>query len=268
MRSGRERAYGSRSASQAARQRGDKLSTTRRDYSISPAVGMRDRPSVEKTSLAGLPQRTFGLGNPGLPGGFCDPMLPPASRAPKGTCDKCDGPHPTDQCPHFRREREKHRDAWVNYGQKNPKQLGGNVRGEILVKGRAVSQPGDGSCLFHSMSYGLSRAGVNTNASTLRRELCAFIARNPDIEVADTPLRDWVKWDSGQSVQTYASRMSTGGWGGAIEMAACALCKGCCVHVYERCGSQFKRISSFGERGATVNVLYGGRVHYDALVVS
>jgi hypothetical protein len=156
----------------------------------------------------------------------------------------------------------------VNYGQKKGKQLGGNVGRDIFVRGQPVRQPGDGSCLFHSMSYGLSRAGISTNASALRRDLCAFIARNPEIEVADTPLKDWVKWDSGQSVQQYASRMATGGWGGAIEMAACALCKGCCVHVYERSGSQYKRISSFGERGATINVLYGGRVHYDALVIS
>lgn len=85
--------------------------------------------------------------------------------------------------------------------------------------------------------------------------------------MADTPLKDWVYWDSGSNPAAYARRMSTGGWGGAIEMAACALLKRCTVHVYERCRGGFKRISEFGGSGETINVLYGGRVHYDALLV-
>lgn len=184
-----------------------------------------------------------------------------------GTCDKCDGPHTTECCPHFRgKTREKHRDAWVNYGKKSSAARG---CGEVVVSGHVMPQPGDGSCLFHSMSYGLNSTGDRTSASALRREISDYIARNPHIEVADTPLKDWVLWDSGASTSAYARRMSGGGWGGAIEMAACALLKRCCVHVYERAGhSRFKRISQFGESGQTVNVLYGGRVHYDALVIT
>ena len=41
-----------------------------------------------------------------------------ASAAPKaGPCDKCDGDHHADVCPHFRKERDKHRDAWAQYGK-------------------------------------------------------------------------------------------------------------------------------------------------------
>jgi hypothetical protein len=32
--------------------------------------------------------------------------------------------------------------------------------------------------------------------------------RNPDLEIAETPMRDWIKWDSGCSVSQYASRMA------------------------------------------------------------
>jgi hypothetical protein len=32
--------------------------------------------------------------------------------------------------------------------------------------------------------------------------------RHPDLEIAETPMRDWVKWDSGTSVTTYAARMA------------------------------------------------------------
>jgi hypothetical protein len=199
------------------------------------------------------------------PSGGLETRLPAVDGAGgKLVCDKCDGPHATDRCPHFRKDRDKHRDAWTNYGAKAK---GRANQPEVFVSGRVVSQPGDGSCLFHSLSYGLSRQGQQTNAHSLRREIAQYIERNPGIEVAETPLADWVKWDSGQSASGYARRMAGGGWGGAIEMAACALLKGCSVHVYERYGSRFKRISTFGERGQPVNVLYCGRVHYDALVV-
>ena len=60
------------------------------------------------------------------------------------------------------------------------------------------------------------------------------------------------------------------GWGGAIEMAAFSIMLKVNVHVYERNrhGRGFKRITCFDQQGAsrTVHILYGGRVHYDALV--
>ena len=92
--------------------------------------------------------------------------------------------------------------------------------------------------------------------------------RNADLKISETPIRDWVKWDSGSTVQSYARRMSVGGWGGGIEMAACARLKKVNVHVYERSGSRFKRISCFDAPGGssrTAHVLYRGGVHYDAI---
>ena len=45
---------------------------------------------------------------------------------------------------------------------------------------------------------------------------------NPDLEIAETPMRDWVKWDSGTSVSEYARRMAISGWGGE-PCSACLL---------------------------------------------
>lgn len=93
---------------------------------------------------------------------------------------------------------------------------------------------------------------------------------NPGLEIAETPLRDWVRWDSNCSVSSYASRMSHGGWGGGIEMAACSRMNKVNVHVYEadRRGGGYKRISCFDYPHAreTIHVLYRGACHYDALV--
>jgi len=179
-------------------------------------------------------------------------------------CDKCDGAHESDDCPHFSKVREKHKDAWGMLG----KLAGGSgVAEEVIVSNaRVVRQPGDGSCLFHSLSFGLSG---NSEGLTLRKEICDFISRNPDIDVGDNPLKDWVTYEGGATVQSYASKMGGSAWGGGIEMAAFTKMKGVHVHVYESCGKGYKRISFFESPGAskTVSVLYQGRAHYDALVL-
>ena len=47
---------------------------------------------------------------------------PTPEAKPKGPCDKCDGPHATDDCPHFKKPRDDHKDAYENY-QKTQKML-------------------------------------------------------------------------------------------------------------------------------------------------
>jgi hypothetical protein len=197
---------------------------------------------------------------------------PNPKRDKNGMCHKCDKDHDTDRCPNFKKERESHPDA-LPKGQK--KEMGGSAGNFVLRNAKVVTQPGDGSCLFHSLAYGLGSGG----ARTLRREIAAFIESNPSLKIADAPISDWVKWDSQVSVTQYCSRMSHAGWGGGIEMAACALLKRVNVHVYERRGGLsflpsgfggggYKRISCFDVSNATrtVHVLYCGGVHYDALV--
>lgn len=150
-------------------------------------------------------------------------------------------------------------------------QDGGNF---TLRKARVVRQPGDGSCLFHSMAFGLRRVTkANVTAAQLRREIAQWVQQNASVTIAESPLRDWVKWDTGQSVQAYARRMMhSGHWGGGIEIAAAVRIKRVNIHVYEasrRERGAFKRISRFNSPGAknTIHVLYTGGVHYDALAV-
>lgn len=111
--------------------------------------------------------------------------------------------------------------------RKTPLGMGGSGGNFKLKSATVKSQPGDGSCLFHSLAYGL---GDGHHASNLRREIANFVSRNPNLEIAETPLHEWVKWDSGKSVANYANSISVGGWGGGIEMAACSLLKKVNVH--------------------------------------
>lgn len=189
-------------------------------------------------------------------------------------CDKCDGPHTTEKCPHFKKAREDHKDAWVNYGNTGKTLSMGSSGGNyVLRNARHVRQPGDGSCLYHSLNFGLRKKG---SAEALRRELADYIFENPKVEISGDTLEEWVRWDTNSSVGAYCRRMAQRGqWGGGIEMAACSLLKHVNVHVYENlcrssrsCSSEFKRISCFDSPNATrtVHVLYQGGVHYDALV--
>lgn len=180
-------------------------------------------------------------------------------------CDKCDGAHATGACPFFRKAREGHPDARAG-GRKQLGDDGGRV--ELLSRARVIRQPGDGSCLFHSLCYGL-RDG--TTAHALRRQICAFIEANPELPIADSPLREWVLWDSASSVPAYCHKITGGAWGGGIEMAVIAHMKRVAVHVYESRGTGFKRISRFlapaGGDSKVIRVLYCGGVHYDALAL-
>lgn len=197
---------------------------------------------------------------------------PAAQEKRGGPCDKCDGPHHEDDCPHFKgKKRIQHKDALERYNPKGTKSKasdgGGGDAGERILRGaRLIPQPGDGSCLFHSLSYGLK----TTHATKLRADVADYIARNPDAVVAGNPIKDWVLWDSGLDVCSYAKTMRTGSrWGGAVEIAVCAQLTAKPVHVYERGPQGFKRISAFGDdkvpSDQAINVHYGGRVHYDAL---
>jgi len=190
-------------------------------------------------------------------------------------CDKCDGPHPTASCPHFRKPREEHKDAWANYGKKHALQMGSQGGNFVLRNAKLIKQPADGSCLFHSLNFGLCREGGGQRSSpyggaeALRRELARFIAEHPQLEISGDTLEEWVRWDANTSCIGYAKRMSVGGWGGGIEMAACSLLKKVNVHVYEQTRwGEYQRISCFDnpEARKTVHVLYQGGVHYDALV--
>ena len=217
-----------------------------------------------------------------------------------GPCDKCDGPHATDCCPHFKKAREKHRDAWESYTPPNPEASGGDgasgasaatkakrlaeeaaaAAARMLRGATVVKQPGDGSCLFHSLAYGARQllGGPDVELSTaegVRARVLRFLESHPAEECAGVPLRDWVLWESNLEPVAYCNRMrQPGAWGGAIEMLCFSRVANASVRVYERKGDGFEQISAFdveqqtGSAERLVRVLYSGRSHYDALTVS
>lgn len=224
---------------------------------------------VQRPSPADRKRSSFS--KPPPPAGNSGRRSPTTEGSASGKCDKCDGAHSSDACPHFKKTRESHKDAWAHYGTKRPlPQMGASCGNFTLRSGRCVKQPGDGSCLFHSLCYGLSDGrSSRISARDLREQLAKFIGSNPKLDIAGDTIEEWVSWDSSLLVKDYAKRMAVSGWGGGLEMAACSLLKRVNVHVYERGSGGFKRISCFDCPEAakkTVHVLYQGGVHYDALV--
>ena len=132
--------------------------------------------------------------------------------------------------------------------------------------------------MFHSLAYGLNDG---SDAIKLRRDLCQCIATTPMLMIAQTPLYEWIQWETnGQKTHgQYAASMSKPGqWGGGIEMAVFSLLKGVNVHVYEKnrpgvnAAPGYTRVAAFDypstpELRKTVRVCYRGRNHYDALVL-
>jgi len=269
-----------------------------------------DAHSVLLAALGGVPKKNKKAAPP-----------VPVQKKPSGPCDKCDGPHDETVCPYFKgKARESHNDALDMYEKKKrAKSKGSAASGSgknsntdasgdddsddddddddepvTLTTNQATvaKQPGDGSCLFHSLSHGLRRcrAGPPTqHAGSLRVELEDWIEAHAETSMGGTKLADWVLWDSGTRVKAYTKRMrESNDWGGALEIAVCARLRKVEVHVYEqgRGSRDFTRISRFrpdadssaansssmpkphkGHERKVVSVLYGGRCHYDGLEV-
>ncbi|CAE7582584.1 USP20 [Symbiodinium natans] len=131
----------------------------------------------------------------------------PVASQGKVTCDKCDGPHATETCPHFEKPRDKHPDAWCLKGKSHLVAAAELEEAKFVSRARVVRQPGDGSCLFHSVSYGL---GDGSTAHSLRKGVADTISGQPNMQILDTPLAEWIRMDANVGVNSYVQRLRGG----------------------------------------------------------
>lgn len=217
---------------------------------------------AQASKLTGLPSRSTVIEPQKA---LLSALTPPPKSPEKSTppCDKCDGPHSTSSCPYFKGKRDNHNDAWVKYGKEGEESDSCISNSERKYRGTVIHQPGDGSCLFHSLSYSIS----GENATSLRSSISEYIKKNSTKEIAGTAIKEWVFWDCSMDCEAYADSMITGSkWGGAIEIAVCAHVTKKDVLVYEKKGRGFECISKFvGGGEGEIRLCYSGRCHYDAL---
>ena len=191
-----------------------------------------------------------------------------------GCCNRCGGLHASEQCPHYPKGREPHKDAWANFGMRHGDEKAGVATGGLWTVERVQKMPADGNCMFHALVYGRDGLTTTHKAALLRMEIVAAIRANPQMELAGSSIEEWVRRDAGTGVYEYANRMARGAWGGGLELTVCAAVLGMAVRVFSpvagsvkvRLVAVFGTEDPMGER--TVAVLYVGGAHYDAVTVA
>ena len=147
----------------------------------------------------------------------------------------------------------------------------------VLQRGQTRRMPGDGNCLYHSLSFGLNKIPKCSEwtAQQLRLHLAHWVAEHPTVEVAGQQLKTWILWDSNSSVKEYAATMTKGvarpshsvGWGGSIECIACSFSFNVNVIVFTPTSRGGQRcIAVFVPPGGgahTVHLVYSGGDHYN-----
>ena len=141
------------------------------------------------------------------------------------------------------------------------------------MKFEVVKQPGDGSCLFHCLNYGLSGNSSSEDAMTLRARLAKHIRDNASTYYGVAPLCQWVAMERGMGCKEYADEIEKSGWGGAIELAVFAKAWHARIQTYTAAtssggGTVFRPMAAFGEVGCSprIRLLFGGGNHYDVIV--
>lgn len=179
---------------------------------------------------------------------------------PRGTCDKCDGKHKTENCYIFKKDREDHPDALLRKIN-NISDIDCRFH---LNNARIIRQPADGNCLFHALAFGIGKI----NHIHLRKGIAHWIFNNPNYIIADTPLKQWIYWESSKSINSYCKDIAKGGWGGALEILACSRLLNINIFVYEYKANKFINISCFVKKKETkpIFILYSNRIHYDAMI--
>ncbi len=165
---------------------------------------------------------------------------------------KCAQAHATASCPFFNCiDRSTHHDA--QYDDRYWKENRAKQGNAVLQDGDVVKQPGDGSCVFHSLASGLSRLGIVLTGKQLRNEVAVWMPAHVTTVLVGSTLEDWILTDLKMSVAAHANDISNDAWGGSIEMVVVAYMFKSEIRVFERSSSDggansFKLISRFDAR--------------------
>ena len=148
----------------------------------------------------------------------------------------------------------------------------------LVSSGRLIKQPGDGSCIYHSLHYGLVVLCLaSPGAATLRVLLAEWAAKQDGprgLRVSGKTLKTWLHWESGgtESLAQYAQRQAVSGWGGVVEIIGTAFTFQLTVEVWIPTGkAQYTRTAVFEPDGTSLGVVTLCRtdgVHYDYLELS
>ena len=204
------------------------------------------------------------------------PRVGRAREMPRVRCDRCDGFHPSEKWPQFRKPREDHRDARPLPQNERPPLVPDSP--VLEATGSLEKQLMDGSCLYHSLVRGERALGLpSTSHVVLRSNLASWVRENGRRMFNGKSVAAWLHLELGREmhVATYAARQAKSGprpcWGGPLEILAFVLSKKVNVWVWvpARRRGKFRRTSCFnvpdGSAVSTINLCHSGGTHYDFL---
>lgn len=160
------------------------------------------------------------------------------------------------------------------------------IDGEFYLKDyRIIKQPGDNSCLFHSVAYALSYTGIvdsifdDLSGHYLRALILEFMIEHPLYEISYgsdmlISISDYLSRD-GYSCSSYFQYMSDySQWGGSFELSIVVEMfpiKVCVFEIVEQCIyprllGTYSSIHHLSSDCVEVHLLYTGYCHYDCLV--
>ena len=154
---------------------------------------------------------------------------------------------------------------------------------------RVVRQRGDNSCLFHSLSFCLTYAGIvacidedndisGVSGLRLREQICSYIRDNEDVVISISPdeqrtLSEAVGME-GYTCLSYCAKMrNVMEWGSVIEISTVAEMFLIGIRVYVPVSRKryftllgTYRCLGFNSESREICLLYTGYNHYDSLV--
>lgn len=136
-----------------------------------------------------------------------------------------------------------------------------------VYKGDIEKQPGDGNCLFHSVSRQINIARKSSyDADSLRDQTVIYMREH----VTDLMLTSILPGEVGKSPERYFQEMKNPGvWGGEPEIRAMSDMLETTIHVYQPMNKERTILdlrSIYGDsKKDKIHIVHVGGVHYDAL---
>jgi hypothetical protein len=143
------------------------------------------------------------------------------------------------------------------------------VKKSDKFKYQIIKMKGDGDCLYHSLSYKLK----DYSNYYIETEVLNFIENNPNYLIHDTPLYQWIDYDTGLNMKKYIKQLkNTTLYPGPIEIQIFCKLFQKNVHIYETKEGKIKNTHSIynNQNNKSKNdnlTIYYSPLHYDYIEI-
>ena len=132
------------------------------------------------------------------------------------------------------------------------------TRNYIRKHFQIVPVRGDGTCMFHAVGFLIGEDGHH-----LRTKVANYFNFMSQHEWE----KNYQKWAPTPSPQEYAWKITSGEWGGELELKILSIIKNIHIRVFDERSNGTVRVVDYNKKSPfPVNIIRTGQNHYDALV--